>query len=74
MRFARGDLRRRDRIVSLLRAQGIDVRRTTVEDVGGQIYLVRSGAGVASARETIVELLDTQAPGWESDVVFYWPE
>jgi hypothetical protein len=73
MRFGCGDPVRRDRIVGVLQAQGIEVRRSTVEDLG-EIYLVRSGPGVAGARRTIVDVLDRQAPGWERDVEIYWPE
>jgi hypothetical protein len=73
MRFGCGDPGRRDRIVGVLQAQGIEVRRSTVEDLG-EIYLVRSGPGVAGARRTIVDVLDRQAPGWERDVEIYWPE
>jgi hypothetical protein len=72
MRFGGGDPRRRDRVVGVLRAQGIEVRRTTVEDLG-EIYLVRAGPGVAGAREAIVDVLDSHAPGWERDVEFFWP-
>jgi hypothetical protein len=73
MRFAGCDPGRRDRIVGVLQAEGIEVRRTTVADLG-EIYLVRSGPGVAGARENIIDVLDRQAPGWERDVEFYWPE
>jgi hypothetical protein len=73
MRFGCDDPGRRDRIVGVLQAQGIEVRRSTVEDLG-EIYLVRSGPGVAGARRTIVDVLDRQAPGWERDVEIYWPE
>jgi hypothetical protein len=73
MRFQGADPGRRDRIVSVLQGGGIEVRRSTVEEIG-ELYLVRSGPGVAGARETIVDVLEREAPGWQRDVEFYWPE
>jgi hypothetical protein len=72
IRFAGADPGRRDRIVRVLRDNGIDVRRGAVDGFG-ELYLLRANAGLA-ARGTITDLLDCHVPGWQAAVEFYWPE
>jgi hypothetical protein len=72
MRFASADPARRRLILSALQERGISVHRSDVEDLG-ELYLVRSGPGITGAREAITCVLNRRAPGWESDVEFFWP-
>jgi hypothetical protein len=74
IRFASADPGRRDRIVGILRDNGIDVRRTDVRGLGaGELYLLRANAGLA-ARGVITDLLERHVPGWQAEAEFYWPE
>jgi hypothetical protein len=72
IRFASADPGRKDRIVTVLKDHGIDVRRTAVDGLG-DLYLLRANAGLA-ARRTIIDLLEDNVPGWQAAVQFYWPE
>jgi hypothetical protein len=72
IRFARTDVVRRERIVSVLQNHGYEVRRSDVEGLG-ELYLLRANAGL-SARGHITDALHRHVPGWEEDVDFYWPE
>jgi len=72
IRFAGADPCRRDRIVAVLKDNGIDVRRGAVEGLG-ELYLLRAHTGLA-ARGAITELLERHVPGWQGAVEFYWPE
>jgi len=72
IRFAGADPGRRERIVRVLRDNGIDVRRGAVDGFG-ELYLLRANAGLAS-RGTITDLLERHVPGWQAAVEFYWPE
>ena len=74
IRFASADPGRRDRIVGILRDNGIDVRRSDVQGLGvGELYLLRANAGPA-ARGMITDLLERHVPGWQTEAEFYWPE
>jgi hypothetical protein len=74
IRFASADPGRRDRIVGILRDNGIDVRRSDVKGLGvGELYLLRANTGLA-ARGTITDLLERHVPGWQAEAKFYWPE
>jgi hypothetical protein len=74
IRFASADPGRRDRIVDVLRKNGIEVRRSDVQGLGlGELYLLRASAGPA-ARGVITELLERHVPGWQTEAEFYWPE
>jgi hypothetical protein len=74
IRFASADPGRRDRIVDVLRKNGIEVRRSDVQGLGlGELYLLRASAGLA-ARGVITELLERHVPGWQTEAEFYWPE
>jgi hypothetical protein len=74
IRFASADPGRRDRIVGILRDNGIDVRRSDVQGLAvGELYLLRANAGLA-ARDTITDLLERHVPGWQAEAEFYWPE
>ena len=72
IRFGRTDEVRRERIVSVLKSHGYDVRRSDVEGLG-ELYLLRANAGLA-ARGHITDVLHRHAPGWEQDVDFHWPD
>jgi hypothetical protein len=72
IRFAGADPGRRERIVRVLRDNGIDVRRGAVDGFG-ELYLLRANAGLAT-RGTITDLLERNVPGWQAAVEFYWPE
>src|SRR4051812_29535902 len=52
IRFASADPGRRDRIVGILRDNGIDVRRSDVKGLGvGELYLLRANTGLAARHD-----------------------
>ncbi len=72
IRFEDADPVRRDRIVTVLKQHGMEVRRTAVEGLG-ELYLMRANAD-AAARTAIVDLLERHVPDWRAAARFYWPE
>ncbi|MEA2323290.1 MAG: hypothetical protein QOD81_3140 [Solirubrobacteraceae bacterium] len=72
LRFADAEPARRDRIVRLLRDEGIEVRRSTVEELG-ELYLMRAGVPVDPVRRSVTDLLERNVPGWQDDLEIYWP-
>jgi arginine repressor len=73
LRFASAEPDRRDRIVRALKDGGIEVRRSTVDEDLGELYLIRARVPFEPVRRSVIELLERDVPGWQDDVEIYWP-
>jgi hypothetical protein len=71
MRFRTGDSARREAILRALRAEGARVTPGPVDGVC-EVYLDTEDP-LATARRTVVGVLDRSVPEWERDVTIFCP-